>query len=171
MSCRATRRSPPRREYGAALRAAGFHPIPEIQPSRHRLSLPLVPGTDDDTVRAGLSKSTRQRIAAAEGSDLRVARYDTAGAPSDDPGLDGPARPLDEALDRFYGLLEATGDRRHFRFGPRSAFVPWWRLAHDRRAPRLPGSERRRRRGRGARPVPARPAVDHGPFRRRTGRP
>ncbi len=118
--------------YGPALRAAGFHPIPEIQPSRHRLSLPLVPGTDDDTVRAGFSKSTRQRIAAAEGSALRIARYDTAGAPADDLGFDRPARTLPEALDAFYTLLEATGDRRHFRFGPRSAFVPWWRMAHDR---------------------------------------
>jgi lipid II:glycine glycyltransferase (peptidoglycan interpeptide bridge formation enzyme) len=118
--------------YGAALRAAGFRAIPEIQPSRHRLSLPLVPGTDDDTVRAAFSKSTRQRIAAAEASDMRIARYDTTGALADDLGFDRPVRPLPEALEAFYALLESTGDRRHFRFGPRSAFVPWWRMAHDR---------------------------------------
>ncbi len=118
--------------YGPALRAAGFRPIPEIQPSRHRLSLPLVPGTDDDTVFAGLSKSTRQRIEGAIAADVRVARYDLGGAPDDDAIFEAPSGPADAALDGFYGLLESTGQRRHFRFGPRAAFVPWWTAAHAR---------------------------------------
>jgi lipid II:glycine glycyltransferase (peptidoglycan interpeptide bridge formation enzyme) len=118
--------------YGPALRSAGFRPIPEIQPSRHRLSLPLVPGTDDDTVFAGLSKSTRQRIEGAIAATLRVARYDLGGAPNDDGLFEAPPDPVDAALDGFYGLLESTGQRRHFRFGPRAAFVPWWTAAHAR---------------------------------------
>lgn len=118
--------------YPARIRAAGFRPIPEIQPSRHRLSLRLAPGADDDAVRAGFGKSTRQRIRAADGGPLVVARYDRGGAAVDEALFGPPARPLAEALDEFYTLLEATGERRGFRFGPRSAFVPWWELAHGR---------------------------------------
>jgi len=118
--------------YGPALRAAGFRPIPEIQPSRHRLSLPLVPGTDDETVFGGLSKSTRQRIEGAEVANVRVARYDLGGTLDDDGRFEAPPGPADTALDGFYGLLESTGQRRHFRFGPRAAFVPWWTAAHAR---------------------------------------
>lgn len=125
--------------YGALLRARGFHAIPEIQPSRHRISLPLPADADEETVRAAIGKSTRQRIKAAEKTDLQVARHDTAGwsgedgpdAGDDTRPFAAPARPIDEALDAFYTLLEGTGDRRGFRFGPRAAFVPWWRLAHD----------------------------------------
>jgi lipid II:glycine glycyltransferase (peptidoglycan interpeptide bridge formation enzyme) len=118
--------------YRERIRELGFRPIPEIQPSRHRLSLALLPGASDDAIHAGFTKSTRQRIKGAQGGDLRIARYDTAGWPDDEELFASPARPLDDALDRFYALLESTGGRRGFRFGPRTAFVPWWRLAHDR---------------------------------------
>jgi lipid II:glycine glycyltransferase (peptidoglycan interpeptide bridge formation enzyme) len=118
--------------YGEGIRRMGFQPIQEIQPSRHRLSLALSPDATDDEIRAGFGKSTRQRINGAERSDLRVARYDTAGWPDDGSLFVEPARPLDEALHGFYSMLESTGGRRGFRFGPRTAFVPWWRLAHDR---------------------------------------
>jgi lipid II:glycine glycyltransferase (peptidoglycan interpeptide bridge formation enzyme) len=118
--------------YGERIRRIGFRPIPEIQPSRHRLSLVLPAGATDDDIRAGFGKSTRQRINGAERSDLLVARYDAAGWPDDEGLFVAPARPLDEALQGFYSMLESTGGRRGFRFGPRSAFVPWWRLAHDR---------------------------------------
>jgi lipid II:glycine glycyltransferase (peptidoglycan interpeptide bridge formation enzyme) len=135
--------------YQARLHAIGFRPIPEIQPSRHRMSLPLPDGSDDDAVRSGMTKSTRQRIAQAERSRLRVARFDTAGWAGDGRGggdggdsADGgnppdgalfsaPGRPLDAALDAFYDLLGSTGERRGFTFGPRDRFVPWWRIAHD----------------------------------------
>jgi lipid II:glycine glycyltransferase (peptidoglycan interpeptide bridge formation enzyme) len=118
--------------YGDRLRSAGFRPIPEIQPSRHRLSLPLAADATDDAVRAGVGKSTRQRITGAERSDLRVARYDSDGWPDDEGLFGAPVRPLDEAFHGFYSMLESTGGRRRFTFGPRGAFVPWWRLAHDR---------------------------------------
>jgi peptidoglycan pentaglycine glycine transferase (the first glycine) len=118
--------------YGERIREAGFRPIPEIQPSRHRISLPLPMDSTDDDIRAGFGKSTRQRINGAERAGLRVARYDTAGW-TDDAGLfEGPTRPLGEALHGFYSMLESTGGRRGFHFGPRGAFVPWWQLAHDR---------------------------------------
>jgi len=117
----------------ARLRAGGFHPIAEIQPSRHRVSLALATGTDDDTVRAGITKSTRQRIASAERDALIVTRYDTSGWPGDHPLFEPAqpaARPIGEVFDTFYSLLESTGDRRGFRFGPRSVFVDWWAAAH-----------------------------------------
>lgn len=117
--------------YGAALRAAGFHPIPEIQPSRHRVSLRLAPDTDDGAVRAGLTKSTRQRIAAAERDGVVVARHDTGGWTGQHPLFSRPDRPLDDALGEFATVLEGTGERRGFRFGPRRVFLDWWRAAHD----------------------------------------
>jgi lipid II:glycine glycyltransferase (peptidoglycan interpeptide bridge formation enzyme) len=113
------------------LRDGGFHAIPEIQPSRHRISLALARDTDDGAVRAGITKSTRQRIAAAEREPLVVSRYDRAGWTGDHPLFDGPTRPLDEALGRFATLLEGTGERRGFRFGPRQVFLDWWTAAHD----------------------------------------
>ena len=116
--------------YGSALRAAGYQPIPEIQPSRHRVSIALEPETDDVPVRAGLSKSTRQRINVAEGEGLVVTRYDTAGWDGDHPLFVGPVRPLDDVLGGFATLLEGTGERRGFRFGPREVFLDWWTAAH-----------------------------------------
>jgi lipid II:glycine glycyltransferase (peptidoglycan interpeptide bridge formation enzyme) len=112
-----------------AIEAAGFHQIEEIQPSRHRISLPLAGRTEDD-VFAGISKSTRQRIRKAEETVERVVRYDTR-VGGDGPGDEFASR--DEgpavALDRFYDLLLATGERLHFTFGPRAPFVAWWRAA------------------------------------------
>src|SRR6185503_20630073 len=95
--------------FRAAIEAAGFHPIEEIQPSRHRISLPLG-GRSEDDVFAGISKSTRQRIRKAEETVEFVARYDAR------VGADGPGdgfTTLDQgpevALDRFYDLLLQTG--------------------------------------------------------------
>jgi lipid II:glycine glycyltransferase (peptidoglycan interpeptide bridge formation enzyme) len=117
--------------YGDRIRGVGFRPIPEIQPSRHRISLPLPADATDDEIRAGFGKSTRQRINGAERAGLRVARYDTAGWTDDEDVFVAPVRPLGEALHGFYSMLESTGGRRGFHFGPRTAFVPWWQLAHD----------------------------------------
>ncbi len=114
----------------AALAAGGFHAIPEIQPSRHRVSLALPPEADDDAIRAGITKSTRQRITAAERDALIVTRHDTAGWPGDEPLFARPTTPLDDALGTFATLLEATGERLGFRFGPRDVFLDWWRAAH-----------------------------------------
>ncbi len=40
--------------YRATIEAAGFHPIEEIQPSRHRVTLPLAGRTQDDGLRRDL---------------------------------------------------------------------------------------------------------------------
>ena len=116
--------------YGTALRAAGYRAIPEIQPSRHRVSLTLEAGADDAVVRAGLSKSTRQRINVVEGEGVVVNRYDTAGWDGDHPLFEPPARALEDVLGGFATLLEGTGQRRGFRFGPRQVFLDWWKAAH-----------------------------------------
>jgi lipid II:glycine glycyltransferase (peptidoglycan interpeptide bridge formation enzyme) len=115
--------------FRAKIEAAGFHPIEEIQPSRHRISLPLAGRTEDD-VFGGISKSTRQRIRKAEESVERVVRHDgrvTASGVGE--GFDAPSEPPEVALDRFYDLLLQTGERLHFTFGPREPFVAWWRAA------------------------------------------
>jgi lipid II:glycine glycyltransferase (peptidoglycan interpeptide bridge formation enzyme) len=116
--------------YGARIRAAGFRPIEEIQPSRHRISLSLE-GVDEDAAFEGIAKSTRQRIRKAEKDGIDVIRHDARLAPGGvGEGFAAPREPTDIALDRFYGLLLETGGRRQFSFGPRESFVGWWRAAH-----------------------------------------
>ena len=119
--------------YGAMLAALGFHPIEELQPARHRLSLPLPAGIDEDALSRGVTKSTRQRIRQAERGGLRVVRFDArAGA---DPGegfaVDDAPGALDAALGRAYDLATSTGTRRGFRLEARTSYVAWWRAAHD----------------------------------------
>jgi len=115
--------------YPARLAAIGFHPIEEIQPSRHRVSLPLA-GSDEETIHAGLGKSTRQRIRKAEEEGIVVARHDGRVAPGGvGEGFAAPGEPTEIALDRFYDLLLETGERRHFSFGPRETALAWWRAA------------------------------------------
>ncbi|TMC61361.1 MAG: GNAT family N-acetyltransferase, partial [Chloroflexi bacterium] len=110
------------------LRRAGYHSIDEVQPSRHRLTLPLGAGAAEDDVFTGIAKSTRQRIRKAEQGGIAVVRHDAHAA---EPGAanDGfvvPAGDSAVALDRFYDLLVETGERRDFSFGPRTEFVAWW---------------------------------------------
>jgi serine/alanine adding enzyme len=115
--------------FRTAIEGAGYRPIEEIQPSRHRISLAL-DGRTEDEVFAGVSKSTRQRIRKAEEMVDRVVRHDArvpAGGLGD--GYSEPSEGGDVALDRFYDLLLETGERRQFTFGPRQAFVAWWRAA------------------------------------------
>jgi lipid II:glycine glycyltransferase (peptidoglycan interpeptide bridge formation enzyme) len=120
-------------EFRNAIESAGFRAIEEIQPSRHRISLPLGPGADETAVFEAIAKSTRQRIRGAERAGVVVVRHDArAGAqlqaPSDE-AFTVPFEPAAAALDRFYDLLLETGERRHFSFGPRASFVGWWRAA------------------------------------------
>jgi lipid II:glycine glycyltransferase (peptidoglycan interpeptide bridge formation enzyme) len=113
--------------YGASIRAAGFVPIEEIQPSRHRIALPLLPGDGEEAAFAGIAKSTRQRVRAAERDAVVVVRHDrrqVGGVAGE--GFAAPEEPGEVALDRFYDLLLETGERRRFGFGPRDRFVPWW---------------------------------------------
>jgi len=117
-------------QFERALAGAGFHQIEEIQPSRHRMSLPLA-GADEESAFDGISKSTRQRIRQAESSGVVVVRHDARlGRGGLGEGFAQPTEPTPVALDRFYDLLLETGERRHFSFGPRSSFVGWWTAAH-----------------------------------------
>ena len=115
--------------YAEALRAAGFHPIEEIQPSRHRMSIPLA-NADEDSAFEAIAKSTRQRIRHAESDGVIVVRHDARLAGGVGEGFAAPSEPTQIALDRFYDLLLETGERRHFSFGPRETFVAWWAAAH-----------------------------------------
>lgn len=118
--------------FETAIRAAAFRPIEEIQPSRHRVSLPLGGNADETAVFDAIARSTRQRIRGAERDGVTVARHDTRMAPDGaGEGFAFPADPAPTALDRFYDLLLETGERRRFSFGPRKAFVGWWRAALD----------------------------------------
>jgi lipid II:glycine glycyltransferase (peptidoglycan interpeptide bridge formation enzyme) len=113
--------------YRRSLDAAGFHPIDEIQPSRHRMVIPLPPDGDEPSVLAGVAKATRQRIRRAERDGAVVLRWDAA--TSEANGFARAAEPADVALHRFYALLRATGDRRGFAFGGPEEFVAWWSRA------------------------------------------
>ena len=116
--------------FRAAIEAAGFHAIDEIQPSRHRVSLPLGPGSDEAAVFEAIAKSTRQRIRGAERAGVAVVRHDARPAPEGvGEGFVEPAESAEATLDRFYDLLLETGERRHFSFGPRAGFVAWWLAA------------------------------------------
>jgi lipid II:glycine glycyltransferase (peptidoglycan interpeptide bridge formation enzyme) len=115
--------------FRTAIEAAGFTAIEEIQPSRHRISLPLMGRTEED-VFAGISKSTRQRIRKAEGEVDPIVRHDARVRPGGvGDGFAAPSEAPEVALDRFYDLLLQTGERLHFTFGPREPFVAWWRAA------------------------------------------
>ena len=113
--------------YRAALAGAGFHAIPEIQPSRHRMALALPADGDASPVFDGIAKATRQRIRRAERDGVAVLRWDAAAG-----DVDGFVRATEDgavALDRFYTLLRATGDRRGFGFAGPAEFTAWWRRA------------------------------------------
>ncbi len=119
-------------QFLAAIEAAGYTAIEELQPSRHRVTLPLGSAVDEPAAFDGIAKSTRQRIRSAERGGVAVARHDariTVAGVGD--GFVAPAEAADAALDRFYDLLLETGERRHFTFGPRTGFVAWWRAALD----------------------------------------
>jgi len=101
-------------DYVERIRSAGFVPIPEIQPSRHRMRVPLFGRTEDDVFQ-GINRATRQRIRRAEAGQATIAQVDAPTAAGD--------------LDEFYDLLRLTGDRRGFSFGTRGEFVGWWQAA------------------------------------------
>ncbi len=115
--------------YREWLRRAGFHPIAEIQPARHRIALPLGEGTDEDAVFRAIGKATRQRIHQAEKDLTIVVRHDRRAVDGPGDGFVAPKEPAEAALERFHDLLRETGQRRGFTFGPHDEFVEWWRRA------------------------------------------
>jgi lipid II:glycine glycyltransferase (peptidoglycan interpeptide bridge formation enzyme) len=123
--------------YPALIEAAGFKPIEEVQPSRHRVALALRPGEPDRTYFAGFAMSTRQRVRQAEKAGLRVIRWDTRWNPAPEPesapssgpvaGFEAPPAGAEPraAFDRFFELLQVTAARRHFGLGSRAGFIDW----------------------------------------------
>ena len=114
--------------YGALIEAAGFRPIEEVQPSRHRLALDLRPGEPEASYFAGFSETTRQLIRQGEKARLRVVRWDRGpGSGVFGEGFDAPAGDTDPtaAFERLYGLLEAAATRRHFGLASQAGFVAW----------------------------------------------
>lgn len=112
--------------YGRLVEERGFASIDEVQPSRHRMRLALPPGVDEATVFGGFSTTLRQLIRGAEKAALQVVRLDARDGAAND--ADGPATSqADRAatFDRFYDLLAAAAERRHFHLGTRSGFVDW----------------------------------------------
>jgi len=119
--------------FPAYLTELSFRQVEEIGPSRHRMAVPIPPGADDDALLAPIAKKTRQRFLAAERRGVRVVRYDAAVEP-DLPGVETPPTPrlleaAGESFAWFHGLLAATGARRGFGIGSRTAALAWWRAA------------------------------------------
>ena len=111
--------------YATELAKIGFKPIEEIQPSRHRLSVPLGPGIDEEQALARVTKQTRQRIRQAE-SELQIVRWDKTvlrGAVGE--GFAKPEGDLDWALAKFHVMLVETARRRQFEILPRKRFNDW----------------------------------------------
>ena len=129
--------------FRGAIEAAGFHPIEEIQPSRHRISLPLDRRRRGRPSSRAISKSTRQRIRRAESAGVVVVRHD---APRRPGGVgEGFVAPDRAAADRARPLLRpAARDRRAAALLVRAArrrSSRWWT-----RGPSTPGTSSTSRR-------------------------
>jgi lipid II:glycine glycyltransferase (peptidoglycan interpeptide bridge formation enzyme) len=119
--------------YAAELERIGFKPIEEIQPSRHRLSVPLGPDIDEEQALARVSKQTRQRIRKAE-SELQIVRWDKTVLRGDvGEGFAKPEGDLDWALAKFHVMLIETARRRQFEILPRKRFNDWAYLSYTAR--------------------------------------
>lgn len=129
--------------YPALLAAAGFRPIEEIHPSRHRMAAPLTGssgGSAEAAAWESIAKKTRQRIGSAQRRGLVVRRFDAraevdpATGPVDDGHLAAVPAVVREAaaaavLGPFHSLLVETGARRGFAIGTREGSVTWWLAA------------------------------------------
>jgi lipid II:glycine glycyltransferase (peptidoglycan interpeptide bridge formation enzyme) len=123
--------------YPALLRAAGFTPIEELMPSRHRMAVAL--DGDAEAAWERIARKTRQRIGSARRRGLVVRRFDALPGATEAPedpagGPGGTERPPGALVERaaeaafgpFHALLEATGTRRGFAIGSRAGSVAWW---------------------------------------------
>ena len=97
--------------YANVLAASGFRATEEIQPSRHRMVLPLPTGTTEEELYRRIAKATRQRIRAAEKAGTLVCED-----------------PEGTHLATFAGLVDATARRKGFTFAEEQGFLGWWRL-------------------------------------------
>jgi lipid II:glycine glycyltransferase (peptidoglycan interpeptide bridge formation enzyme) len=126
----------------AQLKAAGFEPAEEVQPSRHRMDVHLgpddSPNSDESTIFASFGATTRNLIRQADRHGLRVLRLDVGGGRAEGeyagPPLEGfePLDPddagaVEQRLKGFYGMLDATAERRGFALASEEAFLDWSR--------------------------------------------
>jgi lipid II:glycine glycyltransferase (peptidoglycan interpeptide bridge formation enzyme) len=122
--------------YAERIAGLGFHPIEEIQPSRHRLSVRLGHGVTEDAALDNVAKSTRQRIRQAERDGLAIVRHDKAATDGtlSTAGYEDVAAPtqgFEVAIARFHELALQTADRRHFVLGSRASFLDWTVRAYE----------------------------------------
>lgn len=103
--------------YATLIERAGFRPTEEIQPSRHRMAVDLREVGDEDALLKSFNATTRNMVRAALKSDLQVVAHDA----------------IDDAvvarLERFHGLVEATGRRKRFAVASGARFIDWSRQA------------------------------------------
>lgn len=96
--------------YAAAMDAAGFTLTEEREPSIHVMRLRFAPGLDEEALFKGLSKSTRQRVRAAQ--DAGVSVRETS----------------DEArMEAFAGLLRERADVVGMQLQQGSDYLAGWR--------------------------------------------
>jgi lipid II:glycine glycyltransferase (peptidoglycan interpeptide bridge formation enzyme) len=96
--------------YAAAMDAAGFRLSEGVEPSIHVMRLDLEPGCDPDSLVARFSKSTRQRIRAAERAGTRVTE-DREG----------------ERLEEFAGLLAQRAEVVGMQLQQGTQYLRGWR--------------------------------------------
>lgn len=116
------------------LAGLGFRQVEEIGPSRHRVGVAIPAGASDADLLAGIAPKTSQQFLVAERKGVRIRRYDLRAGDDPWPGLEAPAAAdlasaVGEAFGPFHDLLVATGDRRGFSPGSRSAALAWWLAA------------------------------------------
>ena len=128
---------------GRLLGERGFEPVEEVQTSRHRMDVALGPedthNSDEETIFASFSATTRNNIRQAERRGLRVVRLDAGGGRAEadhDGGTNGVAEDIrhvaledavraDKLLRTFYVMLDATAERRGFALASEAAFLDW----------------------------------------------
>lgn len=115
--------------YAERLRAAGFHQIEELQPSRHRMDVALPADGDEEALLQSFSATTRNLVRQAERQGLVVRRLDRR-APDGAAGAAGPGEGEAGAgeaatIDRLYELLVETARRRGFWLAGRATFTSW----------------------------------------------
>lgn len=113
--------------YPALLEGAGFRPIEEIQPSRHKLALDLTGIRDPADLLTRFSATTRNMIRAAERTDLEVVRF----GPLDGATPPGTTGALLAELERLYPQMRANADRRGFGLASKARFTDWTRRAFE----------------------------------------
>jgi lipid II:glycine glycyltransferase (peptidoglycan interpeptide bridge formation enzyme) len=98
--------------YEALVERRGYRPAEELQASRHRLILPFAPDATEASLWSAVTKTTRQRVRAAQKAGT-VVEDDAAG----------------EHLEAFGELLLRTAERKDFYIGHMGATARWWRRA------------------------------------------